>query len=78
MPKKKEVVEKEPIDFDSVFESIKEPEEIRLSNIFSVIGFTPNAGNSELDGKIVYYDRSQYYEYLRWLRSQGLSEWNFR
>lgn len=72
---KKEPKEKIEIDFNKVFEEIREPEEIKMKNIFDMLGWKPSEPEKvHAEG----YDRSKYYDYLRWLRNQGKSEWDFR
>lgn len=77
MAKKKET---EPIevDFDLVFKEIKEPEEIRLCNIYRELGFGKNNYQFKFDESKCFWDRNKYFEYLRWLKQQGYSEWDFR
>lgn len=64
------------IDFDKVLEEVKQPEEVRLHNIFNELGYTPSEAKSKPAPP---NDHShEYYKYKQWLRSQGIDEWVFK
>lgn len=77
MAKKKEIKEIEPIDFDLVFEEIREKnEEIKLSNIFELMNYSVQP--QQFVTADCWEDRNKYQQYIIWLRQQGYSEWSFR
>ncbi|HNC58887.1 MAG TPA: hypothetical protein PLP33_25910 [Leptospiraceae bacterium] len=69
MPRKKkeDIIPKE-IDWEEVAEAIREPEEIRMSNIFNEMGYVPGEPPEHLlHGNTCWEDRCKYQQYLDWL-----------
>ncbi len=78
MPKKKEAAEPVEIDFDEVMEAIRESDEIKMRNIFVEMSYEPGQTPEYLlHGNTCWEEQSLYYEYLEWLRKQGIRDENF-
>lgn len=73
MKKQNEPIE---IDFDKVLEETKQPEEVRLHNIFAEIGYTPS--EPKFTPATPSEHSHEYFRYRQWLRSQGIDEWVFK
>lgn len=78
MAKKKEVAEPVEIDFEEVMEAIREPEEIKMRNIFAEMSYEPGQTPEYLlYGNTCWEEQTLYYQYLEWLRKQGIRDENF-
>ena len=75
MAKKKEIREPIEVDFEKVFEEVREPEGMRMSNIFQELRYE---AKPQEDSVSCYWEqRHVYYEYLEWLRKQGVKDTDF-
>lgn len=76
--KNKETLQEKEVDWEEVARAIKEPEEIRMVNIFREMKFTPGkVPHHLLSGDTCWKDREKYQDYLRWLRQQGIDWYVF-